>query len=246
MNSPLPDHTLRTSCKHCVFSEYTDNTQTGCAFDRIDKFKTKDRVIEAYDNEKEFYVIRGLCNLNRKDHWNNGVADKDKAFVESSLTYKVYVDCTNLTLDLKDKLIQFINNPYYDNKYSLILYHDLNVTQELKKNIVDIYKTTNRKIYITSCRNKDEYLHNSYMSAKESYVVNICVEDNFDNDVLVKLNNSINIDLNKALIIKNKDIYIISSTLYKVENIDSPSNSYTSTRESLLGKIQNTDLYVEI
>lgn len=246
MNLPLPDHTLRTSCKSCVFAEYAENTQTNCAFGRIDKFRTNNKVIEAYDNEKEFYVISGLCNLNRQHHWNDGVADKDKAFAESSLTYKVYIDCTNLTPQFKDKIIQFVNNGYYTNKYNIILYHDLNVDKELKKNIIDIYQTTDRKIYITSCRDRDEYLHNSCLSAKESYVVNICNENDFDNDILTRLNNSINIDLKKALMIKNKDIYLISTTIYKIDNIDHPSNSYISTKESLLNKIQNTDLYVEL
>lgn len=246
MNLPLPDHTLRTNCKNCIFAEYEQNTQTDCSFGRIDKFKNNNKITEAYDNEKEFYVINGLCNLNRPNSWNDGVKDKDKAFKESSLTYKICIDCTDLDSNFKSKILKFINNDYYHDKYSIVLYHELNIDQSIKKDIIDIYKSSNKKIYITSCRNKDEYLHNSCMDSKESYTINILPHSDFDDDILSKLNDCINNDLRKGLVVKNKNIYIISNTIYKVENFENQHNSYIKTLEALLNKSQNTELYFEV
>jgi len=246
MSLPLPDHTLKTSCKNCIFSIYEGDTQKDCQFDRINKFKSLDKVIEAYDNEKEFYVINGLCNLSRPLSWNGGVSDKNKALEESSVNYKIYFNCEDLTSEFKNRILQFSQNSYYNTKYSITLYHDLNASQDLKKEIIDIYRASNQKIYITSCRNIDEYLHNACLNSKEAYSINIKNADTFDLDILSKINNKINLDLNKGLVIKNGTVYVISNTIYKIENLENQYNSFSKTFEGLLQKVQNTNLYFEI
>lgn len=55
-----------TVCKDCCFAIYQDKTQKGCALNRLEKFE----VIEAYDEDKEFFIVNGRqCNTMRK---NNG------------------------------------------------------------------------------------------------------------------------------------------------------------------------------
>lgn len=64
--------TVITSCKDCIFSVPKDDnplSQIGCEFNRIETFKTLGVVEEAYDNDKEFYLIKRLCNLNRTKSW---------------------------------------------------------------------------------------------------------------------------------------------------------------------------------
>jgi hypothetical protein len=58
-----------TSCKNCIFSSYESNTQTGCDFNRTEKFKELGCLQEAYDNEKEFFIIDRICNLYRTESW---------------------------------------------------------------------------------------------------------------------------------------------------------------------------------
>lgn len=246
MSLPLPDRSLQTNCKNCIFAIYDSNTQIECGAGRIQKFKKSNRVIEAYDNEKEFYVIKGLCNLNRPLSWNNGIPDNNKAIEESSVDYKIYFDCTDLTTQFKNKILQFVNNDYYSTKYNITLYHTLNVSQNIKKDVIDIYKSSNRKIYITSCRDVDQYIHNAYINAKEAYSINIKNSDDFDTDILSKLNDKINIDLKSSLLIKNKTIYIVSNTVYRIEDMENRYNNFSQTLDSLISKIQNTDLYFEI
>lgn len=56
-----------TSCKECAFAEYNGNTQTGCSLDKLKDFED---VIEAYDDEKEFYVIQNrFCYYARTKQW---------------------------------------------------------------------------------------------------------------------------------------------------------------------------------
>lgn len=51
---------LRTSCKDCFYAKYDDleKTQIGCYFNKIEKLKKIGvQVVEAYDEQKEFYVL---------------------------------------------------------------------------------------------------------------------------------------------------------------------------------------------
>lgn len=51
-------NTIHTPCKDCVFAQYVDKTQTGCHMNLLEKFRINNiEILEAYDEEKEFYII---------------------------------------------------------------------------------------------------------------------------------------------------------------------------------------------
>lgn len=61
-----------TSCKECIFAVYDYKTQIGCDLDRIEAYRKKgdDVVLEAYDNEKEFFVINNYkCSCFRNKYY---------------------------------------------------------------------------------------------------------------------------------------------------------------------------------
>ena len=65
---------MQTACKNCVFAKYKGKTQIDCKLGRIDKFrKHGTNIIEAYDHEKEFYVIDRVCIAFRTDKWRKAV-----------------------------------------------------------------------------------------------------------------------------------------------------------------------------
>lgn len=74
-----PTHAF-TPCRNCVFATWEDtdtifdegNTQIGCYFDRIDKYREQNEhyIVEAYDEKKNFYVVNGrICNCCRDADW---------------------------------------------------------------------------------------------------------------------------------------------------------------------------------
>ena len=86
-----------TPCKNCIFAEWDGITQTGCKLGRIDMYrKAGVNVIEAYDEEKEFFVIDGhRCmyartaawaekNVNNKASWEN-LLEKEVQFKYQAL-----------------------------------------------------------------------------------------------------------------------------------------------------------------
>jgi len=60
-----------TPCKNCIFAKYTGITQTDCKLNKLELFKQHNiQIIEAFDEEKEFYVIKNrTCRWFRNDRW---------------------------------------------------------------------------------------------------------------------------------------------------------------------------------
>ncbi len=73
---------LTTSCKDCLWAVYNDKTQVGCEFNKIEQYKLAGKqVIEAYDDDKEFFAINGVCFYGRLPGWG----DKDKERLKQEL-----------------------------------------------------------------------------------------------------------------------------------------------------------------
>jgi len=70
---------LDTRCKSCTFAIYKDITQTGCELNKLEMHKINGmEIVEAYDEEKEFYVIKGrICPFFRPDNWRKNIRSLD-------------------------------------------------------------------------------------------------------------------------------------------------------------------------
>jgi hypothetical protein len=105
---------MDTSCKDCCFAEYDKNTQIDCNLDKLSKFrKANIEILEAYDNEKEFFVIKSkTCVCHRTKEWAKLYSDKilEKLKEETKLKCDVivYLDSKNTKYDL-EKTISSIN-----------------------------------------------------------------------------------------------------------------------------------------
>jgi len=102
------DKHLTTSCKDCIFAEYEDDSQTGCAAGRLDLFRQEGTVIEAYDDEKEFYVIDRFCTYLRTKGWNEGYATPQAAREEVKPRVFIVVYLDNATPQSLDNTLQSI------------------------------------------------------------------------------------------------------------------------------------------
>ena len=61
---------ITTACVDCVFAKFVGDTQSDCELGRIEKFKQNGtKVVEAYNDEKEFFLVKGFCNGHRNDFW---------------------------------------------------------------------------------------------------------------------------------------------------------------------------------
>lgn len=83
--------TIHTSCKNCIFAIYENITQFDCKIKKLDMWKKNNvQVLEAYDEEKEFFIINNRkCPYKRTTKWANAYPkDKHIEQVEKEVTFK--------------------------------------------------------------------------------------------------------------------------------------------------------------
>lgn len=107
---------IHTCCKKCVFAIYDNITQTSCHLDYISKYKEKNTsILEAYDNEKEFYIIsEKKCPGYREDSWfkDSNLTTLEKIDIikkNNTINYLAIIDLKNISLDNFEKLISLIS-----------------------------------------------------------------------------------------------------------------------------------------
>lgn len=124
---------IHTSCKNCVFANYTADglTQSGCKLGKIQDYKKAGiDILDVYDDELQFSVINGrVCLFYRntdvmeqypKDTWQDIVKLQTKVpyhamvFIEPNTTFKeVKKICKNLkNQEISPNLVTLINKQY--------------------------------------------------------------------------------------------------------------------------------------
>ena len=112
-------NTIHTTCKDCVFAVYDDKTQNECALKYLDIYKTNNiEILEAYDQDKEFYIINGKkCIGYRENKWfkqfdldNSDLVDKINKYHQTNhLDYFIVIDLKLMSLDQLDKMLKQIS-----------------------------------------------------------------------------------------------------------------------------------------
>lgn len=122
---------METACKNCVFAKYEGRTQIRCTAGKInDYLQNEVEIIEAYDDEKDFYVVKGHCNYFRSDRWLKKYEKVDnfdpiaKAIGECEFDVDWFVYCTAATLDKLSNTLSEINKWKIKPKRVIIVYHD--------------------------------------------------------------------------------------------------------------------------
>lgn len=244
---------IRTSCKNCVFAEYKDNTQISCIHGRIDKFKNLSTddfsyVTEAYDDEKEFFVVNRLCTLYRdKDSWNNGNINVEKALEEIKISFDLLINCDNIDNVQYYQYIQrlLIEAIFYgENKFNIHLYHNQSLDKDSRKNLLTLKKGI-KKSDLSIYYNKSVLEHNVISKSRNSYHIKIDHDHIVDVDIFQKLNDIIHNDLKKILVCKNRNTYIISNLSYKIENDGKINPDLEQSLQNIINYAK-ADFYIEI
>jgi hypothetical protein len=233
MKSKHQDQT-KTSCKHCTFAIYEGQTQTSCKADRIESFRRHGNLIEAYDEEKEFYVISRLCNLATHDD-----VTLEEAKTKSALSFDLFLETSKI------KTVPSFELEYYEDKFLTILVHDDSVTKQQRVKIFELYsKIKNAKI--VSCLDYEFAMHEKVYYSKKSYHCIAHVEKDIPKDLLGKMNNVVNKDLEKAVTCEVDGIMFISNLAYKMCAESRESTDYTSNIKEVIAKSKERNLHREL
>lgn len=213
---------IHTPCKNCVFAEYENNTQTGCSLSYIEKYRDKNvPILEAYDNEKEFYIVNGKkCLGYRENKWFKqfGLEDADiKSKVEkyhstNHLDYLLIIDLKNINFEQLDSLLQQISQSDIQPKKVIIIRHLDNekaFEYSLLEKLFNKYKVSYiwriQTILDISLTN-NQIIHNIItLNAKYRFIVTV---SDYNTDVvnMIKTTNKIvHEDLDQFEVLTNQD-----------------------------------------
>lgn len=241
MKYQQPDDKTLTSCKNCVLAVYEGDTQTSCLANRIDKIKH----IEAYDEEKEFYVMERFCNYyrsNAQEYTKDGKPDIEKIKQESLLTFDLFVKCDEIDEDYLNNVIALYK--YIEQNYN----HDIVNIHLLYKNINNDQKPLIKKLKEEtgsshlSYYSNDMFIHTILLKSTKSYHIMIS-KNNFPNlNVTNRINDLVNEEMKKIIVYENK-IMAISNLAYKVTSLQNACYNYSENVETIVNQSKDKDLY---
>ena len=241
MKSRRPENVLDTSCKDCTFAVYKDNTQVSC-FDaqRLEAFKSEGVAQEAYDNDKEFYVIHRFCNIYRNKDSVDLEKELELALDENAVTFKIFLDCSDIPtgMDL-DKIANHLQ--YSSKKYrtAIIYGGDLNSDQRH-----DLILLSNKlKCDITKYLEYNDALHNKVKISSDSFHAIFKINDLPEPSILKKINNFINREMGKAVVINVNGIEFISNLAYHMKFLEDENCSYSVNVQNIVKEAQSKTLY---
>jgi len=247
MKSQPQDQSIKTNCKNCAFAIYDSGakTQISCVHNRIEKFGPK--VSEAYDEDKEFYVIDRLCTYYRDLSWGYTSNDIDKVKRESALSFDIILNCNNLTSDTELGVINFINSiDYYNEKINIILLHEHDYYNIVKDQVANIGRKINKPFAISTCYNIKEFMFKLLRKTKNTYHALIESPTKCDPTILNKLNDYVNIDMQRFIVASHNETKFVGNLTYKALNNFEPGINYFENINIILESSKNSDLYIEI
>jgi len=230
-------NTIHSCCKNCVFAQYTDKTQTDCALNYINKYKTKNdtQILEAYDDEKEFYIInKKKCIGYRENKWfkqfnleNASIEEKISHFYSTNkLDYLIVINLKDYTIEDIENVIKKIPNDIPPARIILVRYQ--NQTHLTYQTIQDILLKYNIaydwriQSMVGDEHSYIEILHNiTTVHTKYRFIIGVESYSEYIGDFITNMNQKIHEDLEQFLVVTTADKKCIgySGSVYRYGTI---------------------------
>jgi len=242
---------LQTSCKECQFATYDGNTQDGCAANRLSQLEAY--VTEAYDDNKEFYVIDCLCNMFRAPAWNGGNPDVEKARQEIKPLFSIVIDADNFKSEslyakelsrTRESLVKI----KYDHKRVAILYSTFaNATKETKRNIRQsfdkLWAAGFRPQIVTVIEEKMKD-YDTFRKAGCNYFVRIGAGEEVSPTLFSDIDVQLNEKMSRAVVFNREGTLVISYVAYSA--LFGMHETYESFKDHITHESKRRELYLEI
>jgi hypothetical protein len=169
---------LHTVCKNCIYAIYNEEnkSQIGCEFDRIEKLKKNGiKVIESYDDEKEFFVLdnHACMSYREKDFLNNVSLEEAKKITRKQMSPRIAAvinvvddnkeNLKNIIKNISDQTIKFSEVIFCTNKTTkpsdiISILNELKCTFKWNiKQILDDYWLGSKSINVSVQKSKSTY-----------------------------------------------------------------------------------------
>ena len=229
-------NTIHTPCKNCVFAKYDHNTQVECELNYLDKYKNKNTpILEAYDNEKEFYIINGKkCMGYRENKWfkqfnleNADIQSKiEKYHATNRLDYLLVIDLKFLDITKLDSILQQISQTSIQPKKVIIIRYldnEKSFTYSVIEKLFQKYNTSyvwRIQTILDTSLTTEQIIHNIIsLNAKNRFAI---VVSNYNNDIehmIMSSNKTVHEDLDQFEVLcnSNETCLCFSTLVYRFD-----------------------------
>jgi len=223
---------IHTACKKCVFAVYEDITQTECYLGYISKYRDKNiSILEAYDDEKEFYVISDKkCPGYRENSWfkNADLTIQQKAeqiLKNNHINYLMVINLKDIEVsDFHNTINDILQLDFKPSKIIIVRH-----TDDHKKFPFDVLKSSLDKLNILwkiqTMIDKDslwgDILHGvSVTNSQYRFICGIIKYTKDISKIINKANSIIYDDLSTFNILSNnnRDVIIYAGSVYRYSN----------------------------
>jgi|TARA_A100001518_G_C1219078_1_gene62599 hypothetical protein len=250
MKSKQKEKRLQTSCKGCAFAIYEGNTQTGCKFGRTEKFLERGELFEAYDEEKEFFVVKRLCNLARPTE--HSTEDSEVAKARDSIKPSIFI-----SVELDDATEGDFNNffntmkniDYPNDKLSIVLSQPFEATKEQRKLgtklLCDIKNLgIKAQVVFNIASSMREYDVFKKCEKNFSYYSFLSIKSTLHEGMLPYIDKVLNEDMDKVVFFRLNEIGFISSYAFLM-NYGNHIGEYKEFEKEMEEEAEKLDLYKE-
>jgi len=240
---------LYTSCKDCKFAIYNEATQTGCQADQIERFG-EENIVEAYDEDKEFYVIKTVCPYMTPK--GEDVTIKDVEKTANLVTFGIALDLSYIkqNADLIKKTIESICALEYDKAlFKVSISHKYNISEGEKRTVQSLMgklKASDIRTTITLYASAEFAERDTFKSLKHAnYVANIKQGNKLDGQILSKIKHTVNTSIVRPILFSSRksDFVLfrsISSRYYEY------GGTYEKTKEGIKTELSGDSLHVKL
>tara|TARA_Y100000593_G_C4322032_1_gene344321 strand:+ start:6396 stop:7202 length:807 start_codon:yes stop_codon:yes gene_type:complete len=203
---------VQTSCKGCLFAEYTKDTQTGCKLNRAKKLNPKNDLL--LDGEKQHYTFNRFCNTYRPEEWRIILSDEEREDMVATVMKEVsprvgffiFLDNEDGVLDRVREILNDIREQTFGCARYIAL---INSRVEYNEQLHDIlrenfdFEQTEFHIVQTLVEDKNAFLlDEAFRHAKNGWAYVTSTGENVRRDLLQKVHDRINIDMKRLVLVK--------------------------------------------
>lgn len=142
---------IHTPCKDCYFAVYENISQTGCNLGMLERYRNSENVevLEAYDNDKEFYIInKKKCTGYKEEKYfaQRGMSESSleerKIYVQNrqKMNYCFMLNGSNLTKEELKKILETLKLSEVHPATIQLLVRKLN--NEILLELKDLFETS--------------------------------------------------------------------------------------------------------
>lgn len=225
--------TLRTICRDCVFAEFNAELteQTGCYFNRLEKFKERNLIENKVDEETnlKYFEIQTFCNACRNSAWASKYEDLvEKVKKETQIQVDFILAPDTSKLEWKDEVInkttEYVNQVIRPKKIVIVLHKYTKTVLDLTLELNKIVKDTKITFEIVNViaeinENTKQLIDYAVDKSYSQYVTLLDCDKSIENNFIEKLNDLMNVKLRPFSLIEpteGKHGTVIQTHLYKL------------------------------